>query len=154
MAQANVGAFYFMGRGSPRSVETAIKWLEAAAEGQDLNALFNLGVIHAKGDGTPVDHVKAADYYRRAAELGHYPSQSRLGYIYFHGKGVEKDRIQGYLWLSLAAQHGIGTALNELEALVKEMSLEEKTKGAALFEQWRTRTKSSFNQVALYPMPG
>jgi TPR repeat protein len=74
--------------------------------------------------------------------------------MYYHGKGVEKDRTQAYLWLSLAAQHGIGTALNELESVVKEMSAEEKGKGAALFEQWRARTKSNENQVALYPMPG
>ena len=153
MAQANVGAFYFMGRGTARNLEAAVKWLTAAAEGQDLNGLFNLGVLYAKGEGVPMDLAKAADLYRKAAELGHYPSQSRLGYIYFHGKGVTKDRVEAYLWLSLAAQHGIGTALNELEAVVKEMSLEEKSKGAALFEQWRSRTKSAANQVALYPMP-
>lgn len=153
MAQANVGAFYFMGRGTPRDMAAAVKWLTAAAEGKDLNGLFNLAVLYAKGEGVPQDLLKSAELYRQAAELGHYPSQSRLGYIYFHGKGVEKDRVQAYLWLSLAAQHGIGTALNELEAVVKEMSLEEKGKGASLFDQWRSRTKSSANQVALYPMP-
>ena len=153
MAQANVGAYYFMGRGTARDLELAVKWLTAAAEGQDLNGLFNLGVLYAKGEGLPMDLAKAADLYRKAAELGHYPSQSRLGYFYFHGKGVIKDRVEAYLWLSLAAQHGIGTALNELESVVKEMSLEEKSKGAALFEQWRNRTKSAANQVALYPRP-
>ncbi len=154
MAQANVGAFCFMGRGAPRDVAVAVKWLTAAAEGKDLNGLFNLAVIYAKGDGIAQDLEKSAELYRKAAELGHYPSQSRLGYIYFHGKGVEKDRVQAYLWLSLAAQHGIGTALNELESVVKEMSLEEKTRAAALFDQWRSRTKSNANQVALYPVPG
>lgn len=154
MAQANAGAFYFMGKGTGRNLEAAVKWLTAAAEGQDLNGLFNLGVLYSKGEGVPMDLAKAAGLYRKAAELGHYPSQSRLGYIYFHGKGVPKDRVEAYLWLSLAAQHGIGTALNELEAVVKEMSLEEKSRGAALFEQWRGRTKSAANQVALYPMPG
>lgn len=154
MAQANVGAFYFMGRGAPRNIDLAVKWLTAAAEGKDLNGLFNLAVICAKGDGIAQDLAKSAELYRQAAELGHYPSQSRLGYIYFHGKGVVKDRVQAYLWLSLAAQHGIGTALNELEAVVKEMSLEEKSKGASLFDQWRSRTKSNASQVALYPRPG
>ena len=64
------------------------------------------------------------------------------------GKGVQKDRVEAYLWLSLAAQHGIGTALDALESVVKEMSLEEKNKGAALFDQWRSRTRSTENQVA------
>lgn len=154
MAQANVGAFYFMGRGAPRDVEAAVRWLSAAADSGDLNGLFNLAVILAKGDGIPADHVKAAELYRRAAELGHYPSQSRLGYIYAQGKGVPKDRVQAYLWYSLAAQHGIGTALDALESVVKEMSSEEKAKGAGLFEEWRTRTRSKEGPLALYPMPG
>lgn len=153
MAQANVGAFYFMGRGTARNVPEAVRWLTAAAEGGDLNGLFNLAVIYSKGDGVKENHEKAADLYRHAAELGHYPSQSRLGYIYAQGKGIPKDRVQAYLWLSLAAQHGIGTALDALEAVIKEMSLEEKKKGAGLFEEWRTRTKSNDGPVALYPMP-
>lgn len=153
MAQANVGAFYFMGRGTERNVPEAIRWLAAAAEGGDLNGLFNLAVLYSKGDGVDENHEKAAELYRRAAELGHYPSQSRLGYIYAQGKGVSKDRVQAYLWLSLAAQHGIGTALGALEAVVNEMSLEEKKEGIGLFEEWRMRTKSNDGPVALYPMP-
>lgn len=153
MAQANVGAFYFMGRGTAKNPQEAVRWLTAAAEGADQNGLFNLGVLYSKGEGVPLDNAKAAEMYRRAAELGHYPSQSRIGYMYAQGKGVEKDRVQAYLWLSLAAQHGIGTALNELESVVKEMSLEEKSNGANLFETWRQRTKSRANQVALYPVP-
>lgn len=153
MAQANVGAFCFMGRGTKKHIKDAVTWLTASANGGDLNGLFNLAVLYSKGDGVPEDREKAASLYRRAAELGHYPSQSRLGYIYAQGNGLPKDRVQAYLWLSLASQHGIGTALNALEAVVKEMSAEEKAKGANLFEEWRSRTKSRDGQVALYPMP-
>lgn len=114
---------------------------------------LNLAVLYTKGDGVPVDQVKAAALYRRAAEMGHYPSQSRLGYIYAQGQGLPKDRVQAYIWLSLASQHGIGTALNALEGVVKEMSAEEKAQGIALFEEWRGRTRSARGPIALYPMP-
>lgn len=153
MAQANAGAFMFMGRGTAKNAAEAVKWLTQAADGSDFNGLFNLAVLYSKGDGVPADQEKAAGLYRRAAELGHYPSQSRLGYMYAHGQGLPKDRVQAYLWLSLAAQHGIGTALEALEGIVKDMSAEEKAKGVNLFEEWRGRTKSRDGQVALYPMP-
>ena len=99
------------------------------------------------------DQKRAAELYAKAAECGHYPSQSRLGYMYAHGKGVKKDRVQAYLWLSLAAQHGIGTALNALESVVNSMSAEEKAQGVYLFEQWRSAAGTKGDQVALYPMP-
>lgn len=153
MAQANTGAFLFMGRGTAKNPTEAVKWLTEAANGADLNGLFNLAVLYAKGEGVEADLGKAASLYQRAAELGHYPSQSRLGHIYAHGQGVPKDRVQAYLWFSLAAQHGIGTALNALESIIKDMSAEEKAKGVALFEEWRGRTKSRDGQVALYPVP-
>lgn len=153
MAQANAGAFLFMGRGAKKDPDQAVRWLKSAADGGDLNGLFNLAVLYTKGEGVAVDFEKAAELYRRAAELGHYPSQSRLGYMYLQGQGVPKDRVQAYLWLSLASQHGIGTALDALEGVVKEMSAEEKQKGAMLFEQWRTRTKSNDGPTAIYPIP-
>jgi len=153
MAQSNIGAFYFMGRGVEKNVIEAVYWLSKSAEAGDLNSQFNLAVLYSKGDGVEEDHEKAAALYRKASEMGHYPSQSRLGYCYAHGKGVLKDRVQAYLWLSLAAQHGIGTALEALESVVKDMSLEEKTLGASLFEEWRTRTKSREGQLALNPTP-
>lgn len=153
MAQANVGANYFMARGTDKDVAKAIKWLSAAAEHGDLNGLFNLAVLYSKGEGVEEDHGRAAELYAKAAECGHYPSQSRLGYMYAHGQGVEKDRVKAYLWLSLAAQHGIGTALNALETVINNMSAEEKAQGVHLFEQWRGTAGTKVDQVALHPTP-
>ncbi len=153
LAQANVGAFHYMGRGTEKNLEKAVHWLERASEGGDLNGLFNLAQLYTHGDGVPEDKARAAELYRKAAELGHYPSQSRLGYMYAQGDGVKKDRVQAYLWLTLASQHGIGTALDALESVVREMSAEEKAEGAQLFDEWRFRTKSAHGPVALYPTP-
>ncbi len=153
MAQANVGAFHYMGRGVDKSTDKAIEWLSRAADGGDLNGLFNLAQLYQQGAGGEPDLAAAADLYRKAAEVGHYPSQSRLGDMCARGDGVKKDRIQAYLWLTLAAQHGIGTALNALESVTREMSAEEKAQGAGLFEQWRFKTRSAEGPVALYPSP-
>ena len=97
-----------------------------------------------------MDQRVAAELYRSAAESGHYPSQARLGYIYAHGIGVEQDRVSAFAWLSLAAQHGVGTALNALEALVAQMSMEEKKKGSDLAQAWRAAGQAGpaiFNPV-------
>lgn len=153
MAQANVGAMYFMGQGTDKDLNKAIKWLTKAADNEDVNGLFNLAVLYAKGEGVEEDHERAAELYQKAAEQGHYPSQSRLGYMYAHGQGVKKDRVLAYLWLTLASQHGIGTALNALESVVKSMSSEEKAMGATLFEQWRNKTGTDRMQVAMHPSP-
>lgn len=153
MAQANVGAMYYMGQGTEKNIPSAIKWLTAAADNNDVNGLFNLAVIYSKGEEVEENQEKAADLYRKAAEQGHYPSQSRLGYMYAHGKGVKKDRILAYLWLTLASQHGIGTALTALETVVKSMSSEEKAMGATLVEKWRNKTGSDRMQVAMHPSP-
>ena len=153
LAQANVGAFFYMGRGTDKDPSEAVRWLERAAEGGDLNGLFNLAQLYTHGEGVEENKPRSAELYRKAAELGHYPSQSRLGYMYANGDGVEKDRVQAYLWLTLASQHGIGTALDALETVVREMSAEEKAQGAQLFDEWRFRTRSVDGPVAMYPTP-
>jgi TPR repeat protein len=157
MAQANVGVAYYTGTGVEKDLDTAVHWLSAAADAGDLNGLFNLAVLYSKGEVLPGDdeaaQKRAAELYQIAAERGHYPSQSRVGYMFSVGKGVPKDRVQAYLWLTLASQHGIGTALDALETVVKSMSSEEKSAGANLFEEWRLKTKSNEGPVALYPAP-
>ena len=156
MAQANVGVFYYTGVGVEKSLDDAVHWLSSAAAAGDLHGLFNLAVLHSKGEVLPDDaeaQKRAAELYRLAAERGHYPSQSRLGYMFAVGRGVPKDRVQAYLWLTLASQHGIGTALDALESVVANMSSDEKAAGASLFEEWRAKTRSNEGPVALYPMP-
>ncbi len=152
-AMANAGALLLMGQGAAPDFERGVGLLSKAAEAGDLNALFNMGVIYSEGEKVPQDLEKAAACYREAAERGHYPSQSRLGYLYAHGRGVTKDRVQAYLWLTLAAQHGIGTALNALEPVVEAMSAEEKAEGMRLFDQWRGRTEATAGPARIMPLP-
>lgn len=150
-AATNVGAMLAMGQGIGQDREAGRRWLQTAAEAGDAMARYNLATLYAKGDGIPQDSHRAANLYRQAAETGHYPSQARLGHLYANGIGVARDRVAAFAWLSLAAQHGVGTALNALEALVAQMSAEEKRSGSALMQQ--LRSKASSGGTTINPVP-
>lgn len=149
-AATNVGAMLAMGQGVARDRGEGARWLERAASGGDVMARYNLATMLAKGDGLPADPARAASLYRAAAEAGHYPAQARLGHLYANGIGVEKDRVEAFAWLSLAARHGVGTALNALEAVIEEMSAEEKRAGMALAQSRRTGPLDA----RIHPIPG
>ena len=154
-AQSNVGAMYAMGNGVEKNTKEAIHWFEQSADAGDPNAQFNLAVL-LSNDNLEItkDIQRAVNLYRAAAENGHYPSQARLGHMYSIGQGVKKDRIQAYVWLSLAAQHGIGTALNALEAIANQMSSEEKAEALSLFDAWRGKTSAIAGPSRIEPLPG
>jgi uncharacterized protein len=136
-AQNNLATMYVAGRGVEKNSCEAAKWFRIAAENADPYAIFNLASLYDKGEGVNKDPTRAAHYYRSGAELGHVPSQSRLGYMYANGIGVERSRVDAFVWLSLAAQHGIGSALVVLETVVQAMSAEEKLQGQRLFDSRR-----------------
>ncbi|MBL29214.1 MAG: hypothetical protein CMM50_16910 [Rhodospirillaceae bacterium] len=153
LAMNNVGAMYAQGQGVSKDETAAAQWLEKAAEAGDSYAQFNFAVMLTKGQGVEQDVAAAAEWYRRASENGHYPSQSRLGYMYAKGLGVEQDNIQAFVWLSLAGQHGIGTALVELEELVKDMTPQEKAQAVDAMNAWRARTAGVAGPSRLEPLP-
>lgn len=153
-AQTNVGAMLVMGQGTPADPAAGVRWLARAAEAGDAMAQSNLATLYFRGERVAKDEAAAAHWYRCAAEQGHYPSQARLGFMYANGLGMEKDRAQAFAWLSLAAQHGVGMALNALEAIVGQMSAEERQQGAALFDRWRSRTAAVSSPARLVPVPG
>ena len=139
-AQNNLATMYAAGQGVEKDLAKAAQWLRKAAERGDPFALFNLASMHDQGAGVEKDHTVAAHLYRRAAELGNVQSQMRLGYMLAKGIGVDANWVEAFLWLSLAAHHGIGTALIELESIVKAMSAEEKLQGQRLLEEKRSKS--------------
>jgi TPR repeat protein len=138
-AQNNLATMYAAGQGVEKDLAEAARWLTRAAERGDAFALFNLASMHDKGDGVQKDPATAANLYKKAAELGNVQSQMRLGYMLAKGIGVGANRVEAFLWLSLAAHHGIGTALIELESIVGAMSAEERLQGQRLLEARRSK---------------
>lgn len=153
-SQTNVGAMLLSGQGVAADIAEGVRWTTMAAEQGDAMAQSNLASLYAKGKGVEKDEAAATHWYLRAAEQGHFPSQARAGFMYANGSGIEKDRVQAFAWLSLAAQHGVGMALSALEAVIAEMSAEEKRAGASLFHQWRNRHAAVSSPARLVPVPG
>ena len=135
-AQTNLGVMYIQGDGVPADAEKGLNWLCSAAEAGDTGAQFNAATLLSAGKVVEKDLPRAADFYRMAAESGYFPAQARLGFSYRNGFGVAKDRCKAFLWLTLAAQHGAGTAINMLEGLVSEMSPDELYNGQELVTAW------------------
>ena len=57
-------------------------------------------------------HILFTQYQNK---YGTQEMSSNILLPYINGEGVEKSRVHAYLWLSLASQHGIGTALEAIE---------------------------------------
>ncbi|WP_258094213.1 tetratricopeptide repeat protein [Salipiger pentaromativorans] len=138
-AMTNLGVSYVQGEGVAADPETGLRWLCRAADAGDTGAQFNAATLLSAGKLVEKDLPRAVDYYRMAAEAGYFPAQARLGFCYRNGSGTARDRRKAFLWLTLAAQHGAGTAINMLEGLVAEMSPDELHDGQELVETWMER---------------
>ena len=70
-AMANIGSFYFNGRGVEQNDESAFEWCMKAAEKGDKNAQYNVGYFYEKGrGGVDVDLVQAMHWYQKSAAQG------------------------------------------------------------------------------------
>lgn len=134
-AATNLGVMLVQGAGCAADPEAGLAWLRQAAEAGDLGAQFNAATLLSAGKVVDKDLEMAAHYYQRAARAGYHPAQARLGYAYRHGFGVPRDRRRAFLWLSLAARHGAGTAISMLEGLITEMSPDELHDAQTLLDQ-------------------
>lgn len=136
-AQTNLGVMYIQGDGVTEDAQTGLTWLCRAADAGDTGAQFNAATLMSAGKVVEKDLETAARYYEMAAESGYFPAQARLGFSYRNGFGVAKDRLKGFLWLTLASQHGAGSAISMLEGLVSEMTPDEIHRGHQMVEKWR-----------------
>lgn len=136
-AQTNLGVMYIQGDGVAEDAPTGLTWLCRAADAGDTGAQFNAATLLSAGKVVDKDFETAVKYYRMAAESGYFPAQARLGFSYRNGFGVAKDRLKAFLWLTLASQHGAGSAISMLEGLVSEMTPDEIHRGHQMVEAWR-----------------
>ena len=58
-AQVDLGLMYNTGKGVPKDVVEAVRWLRMAAEQGHAKAQFYLGLMYAQGKGVPKDDVQA-----------------------------------------------------------------------------------------------
>lgn len=76
-----VGRQFLQGIGVEKNYESALQWLEIAAESPHYmpNAMYELGRMYEQGLGVEVDLVKAQTWYERAAQKGHSQALKKVG---------------------------------------------------------------------------
>ena len=90
--------------------ETALGWLNKAAEYGCAEAQYNLGAMYEEGCDVEQNFAEAAKWYRAAAEQGLAKAQFLLANMYANGLGVEQSDAEGMKWMRAAAEQGLAEA--------------------------------------------
>ena len=80
--QYRIGRMFYDGYGTKTDMETALKWLEQAANGSNHNAQYTVGKMYRDGTGTAPNMEKAILYISRAAESGNVYAKAALARLY------------------------------------------------------------------------
>lgn len=88
----------------------AAKWYKKCAENGDVRAQNSLAIFYEKGRGVDKNLNEAIKWYKKAVEQEHVGSMNNLGCLYYGEKNYEEARI----YLTMAAEHGVAQAQNNL----------------------------------------
>lgn len=105
-AQSKIGKYYL----DKSDRNTALKWLNCAAEKKDADSIVALGYCHYLND----DVENALCYYKQAELLGSAEASYYLGSLYFSGNGVSEDRKKAFSYYCLSAARGFPDAIHML----------------------------------------
>ena len=126
IAQNNVGYNYLYGLNSfPEDLENAIKYLNLAAEQEQVNAMTTIGWIYFTGEfGAPKDNEQAIYWNQRASDLGFTIASYNMGFFYYSGlAGLNQDLKKAKKYWLLSASQWINS--EGLHDTVPEELLEE-----------------------------
>ncbi len=112
-----IAARYTEGRGVPRNMEEAVRWLERGAKAGFVPAQFRLAGIHEKGEGIKKDVRAAQRLYVAAAEKGHAKAMHNLAVLYAEGIEGKPDYTVAAQWFRRAAAHGVADSQFNLAIL-------------------------------------
>jgi len=80
LAQAQVGAIYYLGKGVMQDPAIAARWLKKAADQGLVEAAVTMGALSDVGLGVPPSASDARAWYQKAVALGSEPAKGVLGY--------------------------------------------------------------------------
>ena len=106
VAQHQLAILHENGTGTTRDLVEARRWHGTAAQGGNVEAMFDFATYNVNGEGGAVNSQVAAEWFRKAAEFGHTDSQYNLAQLYTQGSGVSPSQVEAYYWFSLAAKGG------------------------------------------------
>ncbi len=143
--QMNCGIMLAKGQGTERDWETALYWLELAAQGGMTYAQYICGEIYKDGLGTTPDPEKAFCHYLQAAYWGHADSQYQCGRMLYEMEGIPL-RLTAFSydaaaqkWLEMAAAQGQKDASLLLAEMAEDLEIdssieEQYQKGRAAYQ--------------------
>jgi uncharacterized protein len=136
-AQYALGIMYINGKGVSQDDAEAVMWFRLAAEQGFADAQFNLGIAYLSGRGISQDDEEAVNWFRPAAEQNQVAAQFNLGRAYSIGQGIVKDTVQAHMWLTLATARGNENASIALDAVAREMTLDQIAEAERLAREWK-----------------
>jgi len=116
-AEYEIGLRYAEGRGVPRNMDEAVRWLQRAAAAGFAPAQFRLAGIHEKGDGVKKDLATARRLYLTAAEKGHAKAMHNLAVLHAEGIDGKPDYRVAAQWFRKAASYGVADSQFNLAIL-------------------------------------
>ena len=109
IAQNNLGFNYLYGlNGFTKDTDKAIKYLNLAAEQEQVNAMTTVGWTYFTGEfGAPKDNEEAIYWNQRASDLGCATASYNMGFFYYSGfVGLEQNLATAKkYWLLSASQY-------------------------------------------------
>lgn len=120
LAQRRVAAMYLSGRGTARDEAQATHWFSEAANGGDVESMYQFAVSLEKGRGIKKDQAGALRWYTRAGDGGNAAAQYALGQAYEKGRlTADKNKGVALEWYRKAAAQLYGDAQNKVRELTK-----------------------------------
>ncbi len=116
-AEYEIANRYAEGRGVPRNMEEAVRWLDRAARSGFAPAQFRLAGIYEKGEGVRKDLQAARRLYQAAAERGHAKAMHNLAVLHAEGIDGKPDYVTASQWFRRAAAHGVADSQFNLAVL-------------------------------------
>jgi localization factor PodJL len=116
-AEYEIALRHAEGRGVPRNMDEAVRWLERGAAAGFAPAQFRLAGIHEKGEGVKKDIAAARRLYLAAAERGHAKAMHNLAVLYAEGADGKPDYRVAAQWFRRAAAYGVSDSQFNLAIL-------------------------------------
>jgi len=109
-AQTKIGIKYVLESDDIARLGEGLRWLNAAADQNDTEALRALSALAAQGRGIDQSDKESFKYMRRAAELGSPEAQYELANMLANGRGMPRDMEAAIVWGRKAAEQGHASA--------------------------------------------
>jgi TPR repeat protein len=97
---------YKEGRGAPKDIGKAMRLMQQASVGGNVDAMVEFAIAQFNGDGAAKDEAAAAGLFLKAAHLGSPIAQNRLARIRMAGRGMPADPTEAVKWHLVAKAGG------------------------------------------------